>query len=118
MANTDEDYSKALIFVNKSALTFVFLSDDTVNSLRNRLHAMREIFGDSDEDDPRQKKVADRILNQRRKRKNCMDTIMDGSLMGIILAACLAMVLGAAFFAYKNLYFAVLKKIYPEHQEL
>ena len=28
------------------------------------------------------------------------------SLMGAVLALCLAMVLGASFFAYKNLYFA------------
>ena len=73
---------------------------------------MKEIFGDSDDEDPRKKKVND-ILAKRR-RKNCMDSIVDGSLMGIILALCLFMVLGAAFFAYKNLYFAVMKKFYPE----
>ena len=28
------------------------------------------------------------------------------SLMGAVLAVCLAMVVGASFFAYKNLYFA------------
>ena len=73
---------------------------------------MKEIFGDSDDEDPRKKKV-NNILTKRR-RKNCMDSIVDGSLMGIILALCLFMVLGAAFFAYKNLYFAVMKKFYPE----
>lgn len=35
--------------------------------------------------------------------------------MGMVLAVCLCMVLGAAFFAYKNLYYAVLKKMYPEN---
>ena len=34
--------------------------------------------------------------------------------MGMVLAICLTMVLGAAFFAYKNLYYAVLKKMYPD----
>ncbi len=37
-----------------------------------------------------------------------------GTLMGLVLAVCLCMVLGAVFFAYKNLYFAVLKKRYPD----
>ena len=36
------------------------------------------------------------------------------SLMGAVLAVCLAMVIGASFFAYKNLYFAVMKKWYPD----
>ena len=36
------------------------------------------------------------------------------SLMGAVLAVCLAMVIGASFFAYKNLYYAVMKKWYPD----
>ncbi len=78
---------------------------------------MKEVFGDSDADDNgagggggddvRRKRAA------RRRKQNCMDTIIDGSFMGAVLAVCLAMVLGAAFFAYKNLYYAVMKKIYP-----
>ncbi len=51
----------------------------------------------------------------RKRNKNCMNSIIDGSLMGTVLAICLCMVLGAAFFAYKNLYHAVMKKIYPEN---
>ena len=48
-----------------------------------------------------------------------IDNIIDGSFMGMVLAICLAMVLGAAFFAYKNLYYAVIKKMYPDqHTEL
>ena len=54
------------------------VTDDTVNSLRNRLHAMKEVFGDSeeDEDDARKKRAA------RRRKKNCIDNIIDGSFMG------------------------------------
>merc|ERR1719507_508991 len=79
---------------------------------------MKEVFGDSDDegaggvgggsDDVRRKRAA------RRRKRNCIDTIIDGSFMGMVLAVCLAMVLGSALFAYKNLYYAVLKKIYPE----
>ena len=36
------------------------------------------------------------------------------SMMGAVLAVCLAMVLGASFFAYKNLYYAVMRKWYPD----
>ena len=50
----------------------------------------------------------------KRRQGKCIDTIIDGSLMGAVLAVCLAMVIGASFFAYKNLYFAVMKKWYPE----
>ena len=46
--------------------------------------------------------------------QDCMATIIDGSFMGMVLGVCLVMVLGAAFFAYKNLYHAVMKKMYPE----
>ena len=38
----------------------------------------------------------------RRRKRNCIDTIIDGSFMGMVLAVCLAMVLGSAFFAYKG----------------
>ena len=91
------------------------MSDDTIHTLRHRLHAMKEIFGDSDDSD-----IADMDELTRRKRKNakkrrnCMDSIIDGSFMGMILAVCLIMVLGAAFFAYKNRYRAVMTKIYKE----
>ena len=47
-----------------------------------------------------------------------MDTLIDGSFMGMVLFTCLAMVVGAAFFAYKNLYFAVMKKMYPESDSM
>ena len=94
------------------------ISDDTVSNLRQRLHAMKEIFGESDEenDDPAAKRRREKAAAKRRK-KNCMDTIIDGSFMGMVLAVCLTVVLGAAFFAYKNLYYAVLKKMYPEAQQ-
>ena len=73
---------------------------------------MKEIFGDEIDttETARRKKAA------KRRNGNCIDNIIDGSFMGMVLAMCLAMVLGAAFFAYKNLYFAVIKKIYPDHR--
>jgi len=79
---------------------------------------MREVFGDGTDDDKdnaatrRRRRALERI--QGRREKGCMDNLIDGSLMGIVLALCLCMVLGASFFAYKNLYYAVMKKFNPE----
>lgn len=88
---------------------------ETVATLRQRLRSMKEIFGEEiDSTDTAKRKRA-----SKRRNGNCIDNIIDGSFMGMVLAICLAMVLGAAFFAYKNLYYAVIKKMYPDqHTEL
>ncbi|QQP31451.1 GA12899PAlike, partial [Caligus rogercresseyi] len=91
--------------------------DETLNSLRQRLNTMRAIFGDGDESLDSATASA-RKRAARRQQSNCLDTIIDGSFMGMVLTVCLAMVLGAAFFAYKNLYYAVMKKMSPERSEL
>ena len=100
------------------------VNEETVGHLRQRLNVMRDIvkvrgqcekylnlvhlnLNLQDEDKDGKKKV-------KRRQGKCIDTIIDGSLMGAVLAVCLAMVIGASFFAYKNLYFAVMKKWYPE----
>ena len=83
---------------------------ETISTLRNRLKTMKEIFGDEiDATDTAKRKRA------ARRRNGCMDNLIDGSFMGLVLAVCLLMVLGAAFFAYKNLYFALMKKVYPDY---
>ena len=110
------------------------VSDDTVSSLRHRLKSLKDAFGDEVDDDLLAEadslmsrtgsKSADELLrssNRRAKRRNatnCLESIIDGSFMGGVLAVCLLMVFGAAFFAYKNLYYAVLKKMYPERDEM
>jgi hypothetical protein len=48
---------------------------------------------------------------------NCIDTVIDGSFMGIILGVCLITIIVTTFFAFKHLYFAVVKKIYSEKEE-
>merc|ERR1712020_657168 len=83
---------------------------ETITHLRKRLHTMKEIFGE----DLDATETARRKRAARRRNGNCIDNIIDGSFMGMVLAICLAMVLGAAIFAYKNLYYAVLKKMYPD----
>ena len=75
---------------------------------------MKELFGEElDTNDTAKRKKA-----AKRRNGNCIDTIIDGSFMGMVLAMCLTMVLGATFFAYKNLYFAVINKFYPDRSEL
>merc|ERR1711884_425769 len=80
------------------------VNEETVSHLRQRLNVMREICKDDDKNGK----------TKKRRRGKCINTIIDGSMMGAVLAVCLAMVLGASFFAYKNLYYAVMKKWYPE----
>jgi len=70
---------------------------------------MKEIFGDEID----ATETAKRKRAVKKRNGNCIDNLIDGSFMGMVLAMCLIMVLGAAFFAYKNLYFAVIKKMYP-----
>lgn len=107
------------------------VSDESVSSLRHRLKTLKDAFGDDVDDDLLAEadslmnrtgsKSADNILRssnrrdaKRRNASNCLESIIDGSFMGGVLAVCLMMVFGAAFFAYKNLYYAVLHKMYPE----
>ena len=88
--------------------------EETVSTLRQRLKTMKEMFGDEVDttDTAKRKKAA------KRRNGNCIDNLIDGSFMGFVLAMCLTMVLGAAFFAFKNLYFAVSKKIWVDRSEL
>ena len=111
------------------------VSDETVSNLRHRLKSLKDAFGEEVDDELLAEansligrtgsKSADEILRgssrraaKRRNASNCLESIIDGSFMGGVLAVCLMMVFGAAFFAYKNLYYAVLKKMYPERDEL
>ena len=111
------------------------LQRETVSSLRHRLKSLKDAFGDDVDDqllaeaDSLMSRTgptsADEILRssnrraaKRRNASNCLESIIDGSFMGGVLAVCLMMVFGAAFFAYKNLYYAVIKKMYPERDEL
>ncbi len=88
------------------------VTEDTVSSLRQRLNAMKEALGDHSDSDAEDAKGHNAKANKR--KKNCMDTLIDGSFMGMVLGVCLVIVLGASFFAFKNLYFAVMRKWYPE----
>ena len=111
------------------------LQRETVSSLRHRLKSLKDAFGEDVDDqllaeaDSLMSRTgptsADEILRssnrraaKRRNASNCLESIIDGSFMGGVLAVCLMMVFGAAFFAYKNLYYAVIKKMYPERDEL
>ena len=103
--------------------------------MRQRLRSLKDAFGDEVDDALLSEatslmsrggsRSADELLrlsarraDKKRNASNCLESIIDGSFMGGVLAVCLLMVVGAAFFAYKNLYYAVLKKMYPEKDEL
>ena len=56
---------------------------------------MKEIFGDEID----ATETAKRKRAVKKRNGNCIDNLIDGSFMGMVLAMCLIMVLGAAFFA-------------------
>ena len=97
------------------------VSGETMANLRRRLNIFKESLGDelidSLQDDEDNHDVRRKRGEVKKRDGTCIDTIVDGSFTGIVLAACLATVLGAAFFAYKNLYQAVMKKMYPVDDE-
>merc|ERR1711974_239297 len=89
------------------------MNTEAVSTLRHRLNAFKESFGDDlvgealsecDSTEAAARRSARRA--NKRRQGNCMDTLIDGSFMGLVLAVCLTMVVGASFFAYKNLYYA------------
>ena len=105
-----------------------------MTNLRHRLKSLKDAFGDEVDDDLLAEadslmsrtgsKSADEMLrssnrraSKRRNGANCLESIIDGSFMGGVLAVCLMMVFGAAFFAYKNLYYAVIKKMYQNSDD-
>lgn len=61
------------------ALLSASVSKETVANLRHRLSVMKEILGD--EDDPK----VSQVRKRNSRRKGCMDTILDGSFMGLVL---------------------------------
>merc|ERR1712008_5104 len=92
-----------------SSSTMSNCDGETIMSLRQRLKTMKEIFGDEID----ATETAKRKRAVKKRNGNCIDNLIDGSFMGMVLAMCLIIILGAAFFACKNLYFAVIKKMYP-----
>merc|ERR1712109_234835 len=55
------------------------VNEETVSHLRQRLNVMREICKDDDKNGK----------TKKRRRGKCIDTIIDGSMMGAVLAVCL-----------------------------
>ncbi|KAL0275959.1 UNVERIFIED_CONTAM: hypothetical protein PYX00_003656 [Menopon gallinae] len=75
-----------------------------------KLETMKRII-DSEEDDEEKGSL-------RRKRK-CKDSIIDGSFLSFVFVLVLILILCVSFYAFSNLYYAVLKK-FPsrKHTEL
>lgn len=75
-----------------------------------KLESMKRII-DSEEDDEEQGSL-------RRKRK-CRESIIDGSFMSAVFLVVLILILCVSFYAFSNLYYAILKR-FPsrKHTEL
>ncbi|KDR16156.1 uncharacterized protein LOC110832762 [Zootermopsis nevadensis] len=78
---------------------------ESVEQLRARLDAMKKLI-----DNP------DKTANRRNQAGN---TIIDGSFLNIVFTVVLLMIIGVSFYAFLNLYYAIIKKFHPkEHTEL
>lgn len=51
------------------------------------------------------------------RTKHAADSIIDGSFLSVVFGVVLTMIISVSFYAFQNLYFAILKK-FPSHTEL
>ncbi|XP_066995854.2 uncharacterized protein [Anabrus simplex] len=80
---------------------------ESVEELRARLDAMKRLMGDD-------------LERKRQKRKKLSgESIIDGSFLSVVFGVVLLMIIGVSFYAFMNLYYAILKK-FPaqQHTEL
>lgn len=96
--------------------------DGTLSSLRFRLQSLKDAFGEQEFDEAVSQEEQEAAQRKRRaamrRKGNCLDTLIDGSFMGAVFLVCLVSVVGAGFFAYRNLFHAVMRKMYPIRDEL
>jgi hypothetical protein len=78
---------------------------ESVEQLRVRLDAMKKLIEDPD--------------TKARRRNQAGNTIIDGSFLSIVFTVVLLMIIGVSFYAFLNLYYAIIKKFHPkQHTEL
>ncbi|PNF23590.1 hypothetical protein B7P43_G04964, partial [Cryptotermes secundus] len=78
---------------------------ESVEQLRARLDAMKKIIDDPDK--------------KAHRRSQAGNTIIDGSFLSIVFTVVLLMIIGVSFYAFLNLYYAIIKKFHSkEHTEL
>jgi hypothetical protein len=79
---------------------------ESVEELRERLDAMKKLIDDPD-------------TKTRRRNNQAGNTIIDGSFLSIVFSVVLLMIICVSFYAFLNLYYAIIKKFHPkEHTEL
>jgi hypothetical protein len=65
------------------------------------------------------KKLIDDPDKKPHRRNQARNTIIDGSFLSIVFTVVLLMIIGVSFYAFLNLYYAIIKKFHPkEHTEL
>ena len=79
---------------------------ESVEHLRHRLNTMKRL-------------MASDLEKKSKRNQTTDDSIIDGSFLSVVFIVVLLMIIGVSFYAFLNLYYAILKK-FPakEHTEL
>jgi len=65
------------------------------------------------------KKLIDKPDTKACRRNQTGNTVIDGSFLSIVFSVVLLMIIAVSFYAFWNLYHAIVKKFHPkEHTEL
>jgi hypothetical protein len=65
------------------------------------------------------KKLIDNPDTKASRRNQAGSTIIDGSFLSIVFSVVLLIIIAVSFYAFLNLYYAIIKKFHPkEHTEL
>ncbi|KAF5272828.1 hypothetical protein FQR65_LT00424 [Abscondita terminalis] len=85
--------------------------EETVDELRQRLNEMKRVMAE------RRLHRGESDGNNTREPKSSVG-IIDGNFLSCVFGAALVVIVTVSFYAFYNLYHAVLKKFPSEHTEL
>ncbi|BET01087.1 Hypothetical protein NTJ_13903 [Nesidiocoris tenuis] len=85
---------------------------ESVEELRARLESMKKLLAESQSKN-RKGRTADNFTTTAR-----YDSLIDGNFLSAVFAIVFVLIVGVSFYAFQNLYFAILKKFPAKHTEL
>ncbi|KAF6211937.1 hypothetical protein GE061_012454 [Apolygus lucorum] len=84
---------------------------ESVEELRERLESMKKLLAESQSKN--RSRTSDSFTPSQR-----YDSLIDGNFLSAVFAIVFILIVGVSFYAFQNLYFAILKKFPAKHTEL
>lgn len=90
--------------------------NETVEELRAKLDAMKDLLAEE--------QLKQALHNKRHGISSGLqysarrDSIIDGTFLSAVFAVVFLLIVGVSFYAFQNLYFAILKRFPAKHTEL